>query len=94
MIDKDWRNNEYSFYVHKKCEAFPCHKKVDEDDFNCLFCYCPLFLLGRECGGVYYYTPDGQKVCSDCAIPHQRDNYGYIISRYKDIAQKIREMDP
>ena len=31
----------YSFFQHKECEFFPCHKTDHPEDFNCLFCYCP-----------------------------------------------------
>ena len=30
----------YKFFQNKKCEYFPCHKGIPEEDFNCLFCYC------------------------------------------------------
>ena len=33
----------YKFFQNKKCEYFPCHKGIPEEDFNCLFCYCPLY---------------------------------------------------
>ena len=39
----------YKFFQNKKCEYFPCHKGIPEEDFNCLFCYCPLYTLGK-CG--------------------------------------------
>ena len=32
----------YKFFQHKDCEFFPCHKTNKPEDFNCLFCYCPL----------------------------------------------------
>ena len=32
----------YSFMQHTACEFFPCHKTAHPEDFNCLFCYCPL----------------------------------------------------
>ena len=44
-----WEGKEYSYFSHKKCEFFPCHKNADPDDFNCLFCYCPLYALGEKC---------------------------------------------
>ena len=30
-----WEGKEYSYFSHKKCEFFPCHKNADPDDFNC-----------------------------------------------------------
>lgn len=74
-------SKNYSYFCHKDCEFFPCHKGADMDDFNCLFCYCPLYAMGRECGGRFTYTPDGIKDCSACLYPHRRENYDSIIKR-------------
>ena len=46
----------YSFFQNRECEYFPCHKDADPETFNCLFCYCPLYALGRKCGGNFRYT--------------------------------------
>ena len=45
----------FKFFQNKKCEYFPCHKTKNEEDFNCLFCYCPLYALGDKCGGNFKY---------------------------------------
>ena len=50
MEKKYWEDKEYAYFSHKKCEYFPCHKGADPEDFNCLFCYCPLYALGDKCG--------------------------------------------
>ena len=42
----------YSFFQHTACEFFPCHETAHPEDFNCLFCYCPLYALGDRCGGT------------------------------------------
>ena len=73
----------YKFMQNTKCEFFPCHDIKDIKDFNCLFCFCPLYMLGDKCGGNFKYTKDGIKDCSDCVIPHIKDNYDYIISKLK-----------
>ncbi len=85
-----WRGKEFSFFTHRKCEAFPCHKGADPDNFNCLFCYCPLYMLGDKCGGNFVYTEGGIKDCSNCLVPHRRDNYGYIIGRFSEIVEAMR----
>ncbi len=72
-------NQNYKFFNHKDCEYFPCHKTNDPDNFNCLFCYCPLYALKDKCGGNFRYTDNGIKDCSNCFLPHRRDNYDYII---------------
>ena len=43
MEKKYWEDKEYAYFSHKKCEYFPCHRGADPEDFNCLFCYCPLY---------------------------------------------------
>ncbi len=86
-----WEGKEYSFYSHKKCEFFPCHETADPENFNCLFCYCPLYALGSKCGGNFKYTEKGIKDCSDCKLPHKRKNYGYIMSKYEEIMELAKK---
>jgi len=79
------------FFQNIKCEYFPCHKGIPETEFNCLFCYCPLYALGSECGGNYCYTENGIKDCSYCIRPHLRENYDDILSempRVLELAKK------
>ena len=66
-----WEGKEYSYFSHKKCEYFPCHKGVDPENFNCLFCYCPLYALGDKCGGNFRMTEKGIKDCTNCQLPHK-----------------------
>ncbi len=73
--------SHYNFNQNKACEYFPCHKTEDPENFSCLFCYCPLYALGEECGGHFKYTAKGIKDCSDCLIPHKRENYSYIMGK-------------
>ncbi len=83
-------SDNYRFFQHKECEYFPCHKVMDKEDFNCLFCYCPLYCLGKDCGGNYKYLENGIKSCEDCLLPHKRESYDYINSRFMDIAEMIK----
>ena len=53
---------------------------ADTNDFNCLFCYCPLYPL-EDCGGNYSFTEKGVKDCSDCTLPHKSNNYQYVIEK-------------
>lgn len=82
----EWAGKNYAYFQNSKCEAFPCHKVKDPENFNCLFCYCPLYALGDKCGGNFKYGENGVKDCSGCAVPHKRENYGYITDRFKEIA--------
>ena len=69
----------YDFFQHKQCEYFPCHEKADPESFSCLFCYCPLYALGENCGGNFTYTEGGIKDCSACLRPHKRENYNSMM---------------
>ncbi|EGT4830439.1 metal-binding protein, partial [Clostridioides difficile] len=77
----------YKFFNHKDCEFFPCHKTNKPEEFNCLFCYCPLYALGENCGGNFKYTDKGIKDCSSCILPHKKDNYNYIMSKFQDLVK-------
>ena len=71
----------YKFCQNRECEFFPCHKGIKDEDFNCLFCYCPLYALGDKCGGSFTYLEDGIKDCSNCLLPHRRENYDRIMEK-------------
>lgn len=77
----------YKFFNNKDCEFFPCHKTNKPEEFNCLFCYCPLYALGENCGGNFKYTDKGIKDCSSCILPHKKDNYNYIMSKFQDLVK-------
>ena len=83
----------YKFFCHRECEYFPCHSTQHPEDFNCLFCYCPLYALGKRCGGHFRYTDSGVKDCSACLVPHRRENYDYVTGRYRDIMELVRQLD-
>lgn len=73
--------NYFKFFSNVLCEYFPCHKGVDKDNFNCLFCYCPLYLLEDKCGGNFSILSNGIKDCSNCTFPHVKENYDIMISK-------------
>lgn len=70
----------YKKFQHRECEFFPCHKGVPEEDFNCLFCYCPLYMLKDKCGGNFSYA-HGIKDCSGCTKPHDKNSYDHVMSK-------------
>ena len=86
-------HGNYAFFQNTKCEYFPCHPTDKPEDFNCLFCYCPLFALGKKCGGNCKYTEDGIKDCSACLLPHRRENYDYVNSKFMEIMKRAAEFD-
>lgn len=75
-------SENYKFVQNRKCEYFPCHKVENEDEFNCLFCFCPLYMLKEECGGNFKYT-NGFKDCSGCTITHAKGGHDHVMSKMK-----------
>lgn len=89
-MNKDaWKGKHYSFFCNRECEYFPCHPGANPENFNCLFCYCPLYILGDRCGGNFRYLDNGIKDCTNCLFPHRRENYGVITSRYAEILASL-----
>ncbi len=75
-------SEHYKFVQNRKCEYFPCHKVENEEEFNCLFCFCPLYMLKEECGGDFKYT-NGFKDCSDCTKTHGKNSHAYVMGKMK-----------
>lgn len=80
------------FFQNKDCPYFPCHDSP-EDGFSCLFCYCPLYALGKRCGGRFTYLDNGVKDCSQCDFPHRQENYAAVLQRYQDILDVVKRED-
>lgn len=72
-------SQHYKFFNHHQCEYYPCHQ-LEPEKLNCLFCFCPLYVL-KDCGGNYKII-DQIKDCSDCLLPHRKENYDYIMQQY------------
>ena len=83
----------YDFFQNRECEFFPCHQGADPENFNCLFCYCPLYALGEACGGSFSHTPDGIKDCSACLFPHRRENYPEVCARLTQVLELAKKKD-
>ncbi len=81
------QQNSFNYFCNKDCEYFPCHKGVDAEKFNCLFCFCPLYMLGDKCGGKFVYseTKNRIKSCTNCELPHNPDYYDEIITKLKEV---------
>lgn len=80
-------DNNSNFFTNFKCEYFPCHNVNNTKNFNCLFCYCPLY-SHSECGGNYCITENGIKDCSNCTLPHKAESFQYIMDKLKGISKK------
>ena len=78
--------NNHKFFSNRACKYFPCHVKPDGEDFNCLFCFCPLYLLNERCGGYFKFSGEKRvKNCTDCHLPHLPEYYDTIMSKLKEI---------
>ena len=74
----------YRFYQNKACEYFPCHPVDDPDSFNCLFCYCPLYLQEKCLGSPeWILSGKGQKIkdCSNCMVVHRPEMYDKVLAQ-------------
>lgn len=85
-------SENFKFVQNESCEYFPCHKTKNVNNFNCLFCYCPLYALKDKCGGNFKYT-NGIKDCSDCIIPHSTNGYDHVMSKIGDIIDMGKKED-
>ncbi|MCM1253361.1 MAG: cysteine-rich small domain-containing protein [Clostridium sp.] len=75
--------NSSRYFENKECEYFPCHDKAG--DFNCLFCYCPLYKKENCPGNPRYLEKGGRRIkdCTACTFPHQPENYDAVIGILK-----------
>lgn len=96
MEKEPWANKHYACFTNRECEFFPCHPagETEQETFNCLFCYCPLYALGERCGGEFAYLPGGVKDCSRCMFPHRPENYGRVTARYGEILAAAGQAGP
>ena len=82
----------HAFFQNSACAYLPCHEGVEIEDFNCLYCYCPLYALGPRCGGNFTYNERGRKDCSGCNLPHQGEHGGKLVAaHYEELAALARE---
>ena len=87
------RSNSYRFFQNRECKFFPCHEVQDEDDFNCLFCYCPLYLDDNCIGSPeYIITGRGQRIkdCSSCLVVHRPEMYDKVIAHLRRQDENLR----
>lgn len=82
--------NSYRFFKNTACKYLPCHKTGNIEEFNCMFCFCPLYYL-EDCGGNYTYA-NRIKDCSNCLIPHKPKGYDYINEKIIAENNKKKEL--
>lgn len=83
-------SQHYKFFNHCQCEYYPCHD-IDPEKLNCLFCFCPLYVL-TDCGGNYQMIGN-IKDCSHCLLPHRIENYDYIMQQYQKLIAIFHQND-
>lgn len=76
-------DNSHRFFCNRDCQYFPCHTTSKPEEFNCLFCFCPLYFFD-ECGGNYRILESGVKDCTNCLIPHVPRGYDHILAKLKE----------
>ena len=81
--------NGSSYFKNSECEYFPCHK-TEGEYFNCMFCHCPLYALGDQCGGNFVYIEGGIKDCSACSIPHTEAGFSHISKRLRMVSEMAK----
>lgn len=81
----------FKFVQNTACEYFPCHKEIPLEQFNCLFCYCPLYALKEECGGDYAYLKNGIKSCMGCSKPHELTGYEHVAKKIKVLVELVKK---
>lgn len=81
----------HDFYQNLTCPYFPCHEGADPEGFSCLFCFCPLYALGEDCGGNFRYTDEGIKDCSGCLRPHRRECYDGICRQVGKVMELVKK---
>ncbi len=71
--------HSHCFFENRACKYFPCHKGLQE--FNCLFCYCPMYLHEQCPGNPRFLEKGGRRIkdCSGCAFPHYPGNYEAVV---------------
>lgn len=78
----------YKFFQNKDCPYFPCHEGVPEEEFSCLFCYCPWYY---HCG-----SRESLNNCKDCTFPHDPLQYDNMIKGIQNIHESLKKakVDP
>ena len=83
--------HNHRFFRNCDCEYFPCHPNPDPEQFNCMFCYCPLYVLDDKCGGQFTYTAEGIKDCSNCLLPHIPEGFDRILDHWPELIRLMEE---
>ena len=80
--------NSYRYFENRACKYYPC-LEVENDEMNCLFCFCPLYEREHCQGNPEYINSKGRviKSCMHCTFPHEAENYDIIMQFLKKKAE-------
>ncbi|NBH13771.1 metal-binding protein [Lachnospiraceae bacterium] len=74
--------NSYKYFKNEDCQYYPCHRNMQGESFNCLFCFCPMNPYA-DCLGApaYIVSSAGNRIkdCSGCTFPHEPQHYEAIM---------------
>lgn len=80
--------HSHKYFRNAACAYFPCHKVEDDTVFNCLFCFCPLYLR-NDCGGDFVLRGE-TKDCTGCVKPHGPGGYEHVLVRLRQWREERR----
>ena len=81
-------DNSSRFFENRACEYFPCHEGLE--NFNCLFCYCPMYWFDDCLGSPEFIKSKSGKIikaCTNCNFPHHPEHYDSVM---KFVSNKIK----
>jgi Zn-finger protein len=85
------KTNINNFNLRTNCYWYPCHKEIEDNEYDCRMCYCPLYetcsKLNNILWGGYllrYQDDKGDNkevfACDKCTIFHKKENVEYYLS--------------
>lgn len=89
--------NSSRFFANRECEYYPCHE--GQEEFNCMFCYCP-FYPEEKCPGNPEWIDDSGSIiknCTNCTFPHRPESYDVIVkwivrqNKNRQVSEEIRK---
>ena len=87
-----WEDKHYSFFSNRECEYFHAIKGQIRKISTVYSATARCMLFGDKCGGIFRYTENGIKDCTNCQLPHKRKNYGYVTGKYQELAEMMRKI--
>lgn len=77
--------NSYKFFENLGCKYYPCHSGIKKGEFNCLYCFCPIFVVCKR------HSKSG---CEFCKVPHDKGSYKFMMLELNNMVLHRRSDDP